>query len=227
MGLFSSSSTPTLPPPKIAKDGAPIAPDRSQRAKCWEARDMYFECLNKESIVDSIAHKDKAEKACSSEGRAFESNCASSWVCQNLSKRLLAVLRGDPSRGGDWICGAFFADRIIGHIFQEAKSNGISKGTDTCETKGRRSTADAWRDGARTKAVRQYGTNMYKYCIWDGVWNSNYLDMIILSPLILSKKQITPRMPNKMLKRYRNRNMEIIMRSNRAWHQPISTTCPR
>ncbi|RDW68123.1 hypothetical protein BP6252_09519 [Coleophoma cylindrospora] len=89
MGFFSSSSSSTLPPPKIAKDGAPIAPDRSQRAKCWEARDQYFDCLNKESIVDSITEKDKAEKACKSEGRAFEGNCASSWVTYFKKRRVM------------------------------------------------------------------------------------------------------------------------------------------
>ncbi len=30
--------------------------------------------------MDSITEKDKAEKACSVEGRGFENNCASSWV---------------------------------------------------------------------------------------------------------------------------------------------------
>jgi cytochrome c oxidase assembly factor 6 len=79
MGLFSSSPA-SPPPPKISSDGAPIAPDRTQRAKCWEARDAYFGCLDRNNIVDSITEKDRAEKACSAEGRGFEMNCASSWV---------------------------------------------------------------------------------------------------------------------------------------------------
>jgi cytochrome c oxidase assembly factor 6 len=83
MGLFSSSPA-SPPPPKISSDGAPIAPDRTQRAKCWEARDAYFGCLDRNNIVDSITEKDKAEKACSAEGRGFETNCASSWVCPQL-----------------------------------------------------------------------------------------------------------------------------------------------
>ncbi|KUJ15105.1 uncharacterized protein LY89DRAFT_649772 [Mollisia scopiformis] len=78
MGFFSSSA-PSPPAPRISADGAPIAPGRSERAKCWEARDAYFECLDKNSIVDSITDKDKAAKACSAEGRGFEANCASSW----------------------------------------------------------------------------------------------------------------------------------------------------
>jgi cytochrome c oxidase assembly factor 6 len=79
MGLFSSSAS--LPEPKISSDGAPIAPDRTQRAKCWEARDAYFKCLDRNNIIDSISEKDKAEKGCGAEARGFESNCASSWVC--------------------------------------------------------------------------------------------------------------------------------------------------
>lgn len=80
MGLFSPSSSASLPPPKIGADGAPIAPDRTQRSKCWEARDAYFECLDRAKIIDSITEKDRAETACAVEGRGFESNCATSWV---------------------------------------------------------------------------------------------------------------------------------------------------
>lgn len=80
MGLFSSSTSASLPPPKIGADGAPIAPDRTQRSRCWEARDAYFKCLDKAEIIDSITEKDKAEKACAAESKGFESNCATSWV---------------------------------------------------------------------------------------------------------------------------------------------------
>jgi Cytochrome oxidase c subunit VIb len=41
---------------------------------------VYFRCLDKNGIIDSIGEKDKAEKGCASEGRGFEANCASSWV---------------------------------------------------------------------------------------------------------------------------------------------------
>lgn len=82
MGLFDGfGSRDKLPAPKISSDGAPIAPDRTQRAHCWEARDAYFRCLDKHEIVDSIKEKDKAAKACAAEAKGFEANCASSWVC--------------------------------------------------------------------------------------------------------------------------------------------------
>ncbi|EHK97786.1 hypothetical protein M7I_6447 [Glarea lozoyensis 74030] len=68
MGLFGSAPA-TLPPPKISSDGAPIAPDRTQRA--------------------NITEKDKAEKFCSGEGRKFEANCASSWVTYFKKRRVM------------------------------------------------------------------------------------------------------------------------------------------
>jgi len=90
MGLFTSSSPPSLPPPKLTPDGAPIAPDRTQRAKCWEARDAYFSCLDKNNIIDSLgADKSKADKVCAAEGRGFEGNCASSWVTYFKKRRVM------------------------------------------------------------------------------------------------------------------------------------------
>jgi cytochrome c oxidase assembly factor 6 len=89
MGLWSSSNKPSPPAPKLSSDGAPIAPDRSQRAKCWEARDAYFRCLDKNGIVDSFSEKEKAEKGCGVEGIGFEANCASSWVSLSYSHAVL------------------------------------------------------------------------------------------------------------------------------------------
>jgi hypothetical protein len=85
MGWFSSSpSSPSPPAPKISTDGTPIAPGRSERAKCWEARDIYFKCLDIHDIVDSIKEGEKAGKECAVEGKGFEANCATSWVSAML-----------------------------------------------------------------------------------------------------------------------------------------------
>ena len=56
------------------------APDRVKRAQCWDARDIYFQCLDKNNILDAIGEKEAAEKACAKESVNFEQNCASSWV---------------------------------------------------------------------------------------------------------------------------------------------------
>lgn len=87
MGLFSSPAA-KFPEPKLSSDGAPIAPDRTQRARCWEARDNYFKCLDKNNIIDSIKEEARAKKGCSSEETGFEANCASSWVCEFNTKGL-------------------------------------------------------------------------------------------------------------------------------------------
>lgn len=91
MGLFGSSAPSTIPAPKTSSDGTPIAPDRSARQKCWDARDTYFACLDRHGIVDSIRNKEEAEKACPKEGEQLAGNCASSWV------------RYNPYTAGRWI----------------------------------------------------------------------------------------------------------------------------
>lgn len=87
MGFFSSSPSP--PAPKISADGTPIAPNRTERSRCWEARDIYFKCLDANNIVDSISDKDKAEKVCGAAGKGFEGNCASSWVIYFKKRRVM------------------------------------------------------------------------------------------------------------------------------------------
>lgn len=89
MGLFGSTTPSTIPAPKTSSDGTPIAPDRSARQKCWDARDTYFACLDKHGIVDSIRNKEEAEKACPKEGETLAGNCASSWVsaCYTMDER--------------------------------------------------------------------------------------------------------------------------------------------
>ena len=85
MGFFSISGTASPPAatpthPKISLDGTPEAPDRSARAHCWESRDAYFACLDKNSIVDSLRDPKLAREKCGSETQGFERDCATSWV---------------------------------------------------------------------------------------------------------------------------------------------------
>ena len=79
MGLFSSA--PTHANPKASSDGAYEAPDRSARSICWSARDAFFECLDRNGIIDGIREKDAADKCCGKEARNLDRDCASSWVC--------------------------------------------------------------------------------------------------------------------------------------------------
>ncbi|KAK7193012.1 hypothetical protein DPSP01_005222 [Paraphaeosphaeria sporulosa] len=82
MGWFSSSSSDGSGPKKTA-DGAFVAPTKSTRQKCYESRDAFFECLDRNNILDSVNSKkgrDAAAKACGPADQAFEKNCAHSWV---------------------------------------------------------------------------------------------------------------------------------------------------
>ncbi len=79
MGLFSTGVT-APPTPKASADGAFQAPNRTERAHCWEARDAFFQCLDRNSIIDSIKDRDQAGDKCRKESQAFERDCASSWV---------------------------------------------------------------------------------------------------------------------------------------------------
>jgi cytochrome c oxidase assembly factor 6 len=72
---------------KKTAGGAFEKPSRTNRAKCYEARDAFFECLDRNNILDSINTKSGAEaakKACGQEDVVFERNCAHSWVRRAL-----------------------------------------------------------------------------------------------------------------------------------------------
>ncbi|EPS44723.1 hypothetical protein H072_1281 [Dactylellina haptotyla CBS 200.50] len=74
MGLLSSLGITSAAPPKTT------APDRTERQKCWESRDLFFACLDKNDILDSIKESDAASKKCGAQLKGFEKDCASSWV---------------------------------------------------------------------------------------------------------------------------------------------------
>jgi len=119
MGWFSSSSQ--LPEPKLSADGAPIAPDRTQRARCWEGRDAYFKCLDRNEIIDSLKEKDKADKACAQEEKGFEANCATSWVCSSFVHLVQeAVVCGIGTQAGGLM-------ERTGQILQAEESDGVSE----------------------------------------------------------------------------------------------------
>jgi len=47
------------------------APNKSERQKCWQARDMLWQCLDD--------HDDDRSK-CKAQRKAFETNCIAQWV---------------------------------------------------------------------------------------------------------------------------------------------------
>lgn len=73
--------------PKPSPDGAYEAPNRTSRARCWEARDTYFRCLDRAGILDGIKDQDEALRQCKAESTELDHECASSWVCQSDFER--------------------------------------------------------------------------------------------------------------------------------------------
>jgi cytochrome c oxidase assembly factor 6 len=79
MGIFGFFQGETAKRAEDVRSGA-VAPTRQERQRCYVARDAYFACLDAAEIIDSIKHKDQAARACGTQGKAFEQECAAEWV---------------------------------------------------------------------------------------------------------------------------------------------------
>lgn len=81
MGLFGFFTSAEEQRKQEVRTGA-RAPDRTERKKCWDARDEFYKCLDKHDVIDSTKDEGKkiAEKQCAKENKNFEDNCAAAWV---------------------------------------------------------------------------------------------------------------------------------------------------
>ncbi|KAI1187500.1 cytochrome oxidase c subunit VIb-domain-containing protein [Nemania serpens] len=81
MGLFGFFSSQDDKRKEEVRTGA-RAPDRSERRRCWDARDNFYSCLDKHDVIDSLSGEGKktADKHCAQEDKAFQDNCAHAWV---------------------------------------------------------------------------------------------------------------------------------------------------
>lgn len=77
---LTGPSKPSQPETPKTKDGGFVAPDRNTRELCYESRDIFFECLDKNNILDAIREDEKSRKVCSQEVADYERDCARSWV---------------------------------------------------------------------------------------------------------------------------------------------------
>jgi hypothetical protein len=66
--------------PNKASDGGRIAPDRTSRKRCWEGRDLFFACLDRNDILDGIKDDKEARRKCAKEVEEFEAACSATWV---------------------------------------------------------------------------------------------------------------------------------------------------
>lgn len=107
---FGSSDVTKKDDRPAGKDGYK-APDRNARTLCWESRDLFFDCLDKHNIVDSIKNDEKARAECSSELQLLEKDCAGSWVTYFKKRRIAdwqkeQTIKKLESEGAD-VSGAF------------------------------------------------------------------------------------------------------------------------
>ncbi|KAK9471006.1 cytochrome oxidase c subunit VIb-domain-containing protein [Dipodascopsis tothii] len=61
---------------------------RASREKCWESRDLFTACLDREKIVDAFAQEADVKAKCNAENTAFERDCIVSWVNYFKQKRI-------------------------------------------------------------------------------------------------------------------------------------------
>jgi cytochrome c oxidase assembly factor 6 len=79
MGWFGIGSSGSGGPKKLS-DGGFEAPDRTNRSKCYAARDHFFACLDRHEILDSIKEDGVARQKCGPELAEFENACVKTWV---------------------------------------------------------------------------------------------------------------------------------------------------
>lgn len=107
MGLLPTwlGGTPTLTDQRAdsIRSGT-VAPTRSERQRCWEARDAYFACLDANNIVDALKEDKAAGKACGVESAGFERDCAREWVSS------LGVYWGQ-------VMGSGWLTTVVGDVF--------------------------------------------------------------------------------------------------------------
>ncbi|KAH8757201.1 oxidoreductase-like protein [Diaporthe sp. PMI_573] len=79
MGLTDFWKSSTDKRADEVRSGA-VAPTRTERRRCWESRDAYFECLDRNNILDAVKDEKAAAKQCGGESAVFEKDCATEWV---------------------------------------------------------------------------------------------------------------------------------------------------
>lgn len=96
-----------------ASDGGRIAPDRTSRARCWEGRDAFFACLDRNDILDGIKDDKEARRKCAKEVAEFEAACSATWVrTDSLYRAVDACPKGNKP-----ILGSHLSMMAV-HVFQ-------------------------------------------------------------------------------------------------------------
>jgi len=64
-------------------------PLRETRKVCYEARDAFFTCCDKNNIENPLRDVNNVQRFCKSEKARFDKDCASSWVHSEEEDRRL------------------------------------------------------------------------------------------------------------------------------------------
>ena len=73
-------------------EGIPL---RDQRKVCYQARDEFFTCCDRNNIENPLRDIDTVQKLCRGEKRKFDKDCISSWVLRPLREILLIASKVD------------------------------------------------------------------------------------------------------------------------------------
>lgn len=90
-GFGSSSSSASTSAQAGSSTQTPEAPNREQRAACWAHRDAYFQCLDKNGILQPGDEESKG--VCATEKKGYQGACSKSWVSCASGPRIWPILR--------------------------------------------------------------------------------------------------------------------------------------
>lgn len=72
-------------------------PDKAQRKLCWDSRDQYWQCLDKNNVKDSSDWP----KECQELRKLFEKSCPNQWVSHFDRKRDFDLFKQKMQQGFD------------------------------------------------------------------------------------------------------------------------------
>lgn len=76
-------------------------PDKSKRQKCWDARDEYWKCLDKNSPDYSATSGQEGPSECLKLRKLFETGCPAQWVKHFDRKRTYEQFKEKMNQGFD------------------------------------------------------------------------------------------------------------------------------
>ena len=69
----------------------PPPPSRSDRARCYAARDGFFACLDAHAIVDPLAADAETRQHCAAQDAQLGRDCAASWAKYFKQQRVVNI----------------------------------------------------------------------------------------------------------------------------------------